>query len=516
MSAKIPDRQAVVIIHGMGEQQAMDTLRSFVDVVWSGDESQRPYRGGPQVWSKPDYVSDALELRRLTTNANTDEVCTDFFEFYWAHLLSGSKLSHVLSWVNLLLFRKRKDVPDPLFPAWIALWVLSALIGLLVIDLTLDEGSKFLGLSAFWTAIIGFILAVLNAKVIAPIIGDAARYLSAAPVNVKQRRAIRDEGATLLRKLIESGKYRRIVVVGHSLGSIIGYDILRDVWAEYNTRMDGQGPSEALDRLQALANTGPLDREAYRDAQRDYVDELRANGNPWCVTDFVTMGSPLAHANALMARDFDEFGMKVEQREFPTCPPINETINGAVRFTYDRTVGPIDNRVSTAVPHHGAVFAPVRWTNLYFPCRNIVEGDLIGGPVAPVLGEAIEDIAVRTSGQGGYFTHTHYWTVEPGGDRSNPGSHIMALRQALRLVEDRPENAGGVAAVEPERDEALPEKATAAKAAVVKTSATKSSAAKTPTVKKTPVRRTRAQAAGGVKKTATPRKRRSPKPPNQT
>ena len=442
MGASKPDKQAVVVIHGMGEQQAMETLRGLVDVVWTGDKSLRPYEGGPVLWSKPDYISDALELRRLTTNSNTDGVRTDFFEFYWAHLMSGTKLSHVLSWVKLFLFRKRQDVPDQLYLAWIALWVLSGLIGLLVIDLALPEGSRFLGLSPSWTVAIGFILALVNAKVVAPVIGDAARYLSAAPVNVQQRRAIRDEGAKLLRKLIDSGDYRRIVVVGHSLGSIIGYDILRDVWAEYNTCMEAPGSSEALDRLQALANAGPLDREAYQAAQRDYVDELRANGNPWCVTDFVTMGSPLAHGNALMARAFDEFATKVDQREFPICPPLSETIKGAVRFTYDRSVGAADKagkRVLMPVPHHAAVFAPVRWANLYFPCRNVVEGDLIGGPVAPVFGPGVEDIPVTTTNQGGYFTHTSYWTVEPGGDRYDPGDHILALRRALRIVEDRPE-----------------------------------------------------------------------------
>lgn len=516
--ADLPKKQAVVIIHGVGEQQAMDTLRGFVDVVWSGDESLRSYGDGPQLWSKPDYISDALELRRLTTNSNADDVRTDFFEFYWAHLLSGTKFSHVLSWMKLLLFRKREEVPKQLYLAWIVLWVLSGLIALLVIDLSLDEGSKFLGLTPFWTVLIGAVLAYLNAKVVGPIIGDAARYLSAAPVNVKQRRAIRDEGATLLRKLIDSGDYRRIVVVGHSLGTIIGYDILRDVWAEYNRKMTGHGPSEALDRLQALANAKPLDRDAYREAQRDYLDELRANGNPWCVSDFITMGCPLAHADALMARKSAEFASKVEQREFPTCPPLNETIDGADRFTYDSHVGPEGARVAMEMPHHGAVFAPVRWTNLYFPCRNIIEGDLIGGPVAPLFGDGVEDIAIRTSQQGGYFTHTLYWSMAPGATAEHPGSHIVALRKALRLVEDRPENSGAVVSAGPEaavaKAEPVPE---AAKPAVTAKPAA-AAAAPAPTRKvaaaKKPV--TRKKAPRTTRKAATPRKRSTAKKPPTT
>lgn len=453
MARSDPDKQAVVIIHGMGEQQAMDTLRGFAQVVWSDDDSLRPPGKASTAWNKPDQISDALELRRLTTVHNRDDVRTDFFEFYWAHLLTGTRISHVLAWVKLLLFRRRRDVPDRLYAAWILLWVLSGLVALLVIDLTLPEGSKFLGLSPAWTAVIGVILALLNAQLIAPVIGDAARYLSAAPENVAQRRAIRDEGATLLRKLIDSGEYRRIVIVGHSLGSIIGYDILRDVWADYNTRIDGRGPGDALDRLQALANARPLDRDAYRAAQRDYVEELKANGNPWCVTDFVTMGSPLAHGRALMARSFDEFDMKVREREYPVCPPLNEELAGVARFTYDRPIagraadgGGDGGPAQVAVPHHAAVFAPVRWTNLYFPCRNLVEGDFIAGPIAPVFGPGVEDVAVESDLQKGYFQHTLYWTPEDEPDA--PNEHVRALRRAVQLLEGRPRRADEVAARE--------------------------------------------------------------------
>ena len=58
-------------------------------------------------------------------------------------------------------------------------------------------------------------------------VGDAARYLSSSPSNIKMRQEIRSEGVQLLRKLHEQG-YGRIVVVGHSLGSVIAYDILKN------------------------------------------------------------------------------------------------------------------------------------------------------------------------------------------------------------------------------------------------------------------------------------------------
>ena len=64
---------AVVVIHGMGEQKPMQTLRSFVESAWQRDKDL--FRGltpkvdhSPwDVWSKPDHMSGSAELRRITT-----------------------------------------------------------------------------------------------------------------------------------------------------------------------------------------------------------------------------------------------------------------------------------------------------------------------------------------------------------------------------------------------------------------------------------------------------------------
>ena len=84
----IPERprQAVVIIHGIGEQRPMDTLWGFVSGVWSKRLAH----------SKPDRISPTLELRRLSVPSVSAEwrpgqpVSTDFYELYWAHLMSGT------------------------------------------------------------------------------------------------------------------------------------------------------------------------------------------------------------------------------------------------------------------------------------------------------------------------------------------------------------------------------------------------------------------------------------------
>ena len=171
-------------------------------------------------------------------------------------------------------------------------------------------------------------LLLLNLVVIG-FIGDAARYLSPNPKNIAMRRAIRADGIALLRKLHASGEYERIVVVGHSLGSVIAYDILKHYWQEvsstyHSPRPDEQPALAETERLGLALEEGNGNIEQFRAAQLALWKELRSLGNPWLVTDLVTLGSPLAHAAILLAHDDADLAEKQEQRELPTCPPFFE------------------------------------------------------------------------------------------------------------------------------------------------------------------------------------------------
>jgi hypothetical protein len=57
-------------------------------------------------------------------------------------------------------------------------------------------------------------------------------------------------------------------------------------------------------------------------------------------------------------------------------------------------------------------------------------GDVIGGPLAPVLGPAIIDVDLRKlRGQSWSFTHTKYWKT------GQELQHIKALRDAVNLLD---------------------------------------------------------------------------------
>jgi len=96
----------------------------------------------------------------------------------------------------------------------------------------------------------------------------------------------------------------------------------------------------------------------------------------------------------------------VAERNFPTCPPALLDNDGTLAFVHHAT--------GMKRLHHGGVFGLTRWTNLYFPITDLFWGDAIGGPVAPVFGAGIVDIAVSTRRPNAaeFFTHTAYWDVK--------------------------------------------------------------------------------------------------------
>ena len=411
-------KQAVLLIHGIGEQRPMDTLRGFIHAVWTTDKSVQHEHATAGIWSKPDTVSGNYELRRLTTSKNKHDVQTDFFEFYWAHLMEGTMVSHVVAWAKCILLRWPWKVPPALRGAWFVLVALAVVIGFFLIQTALPESWRVLELPKWLTGLLGAVVTLVAIPALKNIIGDAARYLDPAPGNIKRRQEIRVKGAKLLQALHEKG-YRRIIVVGHSLGSVIGYDILTHAWPRYNKTGDLEKDHPCMTALEEMVASGDYSTEDYQEKQSEVFAEMAQNGYEWRVTDFLTLGSPLAHASILLAADGDDLREKQRSREYPTCPPELEK----EKFSYPA------NRAHRK-PHHAAVFAPTRWTNLYFPSHGVIWGDLIGGPVGSLFGKGVRDVAVKTGLSGGMASHTLYWTPGKGGEAL---SHILALREALEL-----------------------------------------------------------------------------------
>ncbi len=512
-----PKRQAVVIVHGQGEQRPMGTLRDFIEVLWTRNPDVTPQRpetyiddeGDRAFWVVPDRKAGLYELQRVTTPADSNGRRTDFFELYYADLLNNTPFKNLWRWMRRLLWIDPADLPHQVRWPWSLFLLMTVAAAMLAVGVVLSiselvhtnwlaelvrpetrvwfygiagaaaalllpkltSALRFLERIPGWvigTVVVVSVAAIFRDEPVAlyldallvliyfavryllPYFGDAASYLSAQTETVQSRQDVRKRGLSLFRALHDDDSYDRVVVVAHSLGTVLAYDLVHILWGEVGPTKDNPPEDEAVAALQAVDDFAAArlevewseeDVAAYQELQWAAFSALRKQkGDPaaaprringWKISDFVALGSPLASAQFLIAEGADDFTLMKEQRVLPTAPPQ----------AYDRRMQALyDNReVGCRVSHHGAAFSAVRWHNIYDPFHPVLFflGDPIAGPVSgrERFGPGVADIPV-TIKHGGpvprLFTHNHYWT-ETSDDWREPAAHITTLRDAVNL-----------------------------------------------------------------------------------
>ena len=459
MAADGEPRQAVVVIHGIGEQKPMKTLRAFVDTLfdawlgatprpswWERVNGRRRHpeqEPPPRFFSKPDRLTDTLELRRLSSRPPNVPIQTDFYELYWAHLMQGTVWSHIVAWLRVLMFRVPIGAHVRVKLMWVASWGAFAAIAYLAFQNRLTFSTpEFLGYGA--AGVLAWVVIRALGGLGLSYVGDAARYLSPRPQNIDARKNIRNAVIQLLTKLHEESpiRYGRIIVVGHSLGSVIAYDALTHLWQQRHStiakprpfdqpkmetvRKAGTSLDEAAVNPTAASATVDCLLDKYRIAQRELLAEQQELGVNWRISDLVTLGSPLAHACFLLADDRLEWQDLLHQRVYPTSPPQLEDPRDENQLTKHFAFTDANN-FKLMILHHAALFACTRWTNLYFP------SDPIGGKVAGSknFGYGIKDVPLVPIGwltNWAPVSHTRYW------DRSETEA-VRALWEALDLAD---------------------------------------------------------------------------------
>ena len=328
-------RQAVVIVHGMGEQRPLDTLNEFI-----GAALDPGGHGKPEFYSRPDEVSDSYESRRylarpLTVNGQEMHAQTEFYEYHWAHLMQGNRLEDLWPTFRRVIFLMPWFVPAGLRVVWALFWALAIVLAVLFVRYTR------LGFDWSQLTITNLVGSVLGSGIVAILVSlaltylatritprwitssfvDVVRYLDTSPRSYAVRKEIRAGMISLLKGLHDSrirGKprYQRIVIVAHSLGTYIAYDAITFLWGQMNelhqkpmdlgedaTGPKGGIPPNGLDQIEvAAAQVGAAGAgvESYRLAQQAIWRGLREEGNPWLITDFISLGSPMYFADRLV------------------------------------------------------------------------------------------------------------------------------------------------------------------------------------------------------------------------
>jgi hypothetical protein len=550
-------RQAIVLVHGMGEQVPMDTVRDFADAVWGKDKTLHDTAADGadpgELFFVPDPNSGSRELRRVSTRKSRPrrdatgayQVRNDFFELYWADSTTDTTWRDFLLWYARLVFRSPRDVPPPVLFIWCLLWLMNIVfvlaaeiiaIWLLPVGI-LDSGTikptvwilagslavagagyvlRWLaprkqwigswmigggGFLALWCIVVllglplqqliraiadhhnvfwpGFV--VLASTVLLLIqgflirfFGDVGRYTLASPGNITARQKVRDRGLDLLKQLSSSGRYDRIILVAHSLGTMIAYDLVCLLWADYVSSLnknpalvpsaEGTPLAKAIGEVTTAAAAQPFDLAVYRKAQRVLfhvlrdADKKRVDGKSfqpdapilrWLISDLVTIACPLTHAEFLVARTAATLKGRFKRRELSRCPPLLQTQedNGVFRRSLTYRKGH-----SQRFAHDG-VFAVMRWTNIHDKPRHpmlFLQGDFIAGPVAPLFGLGIADIKATPTRAPGrlpprFFSHTIYWSTSQA-ESIDPPASVKVIRDAVNILDESDAEAGVVAA----------------------------------------------------------------------
>lgn len=431
------DRQAVVIIHGMGEQRPMDTLRDFVDGVKSQMEKVDPSEKKVKVRSKADSIGDIYETVRLSMESNyqAGRPITDFYEFYWAHNMRGTKIEHMWTWLKHVFLKPLKKVPQNLHKIW---WV--ARVGFVVACLLSIAVTFFIPIPSIFKpfiailggTLISFLIGLLTSVIKSTFLnslGDVARYLTPEPDNIKERSNIRQQGIAFLKKLHSiknATKPDRIIIVAHSLGSVVAYDLMRLLWAEYGfvyTIPPTNNKQEALEKVNQFSiNQNSInDYEAFADAQQSCWKECHKLGNPWLITDFITLGAALSALDYFIINKLSVEEL-IERRELPVCPPLPDDKDNKIYYRGYIGEKDAERRKGVNIPHNAALFSMTRWVNIYFT------SDYVGGKMGRIFGKGIKDVSIKHNSK--WFLpsgHTDYWTF-------NENNQALAeLVSALRL-----------------------------------------------------------------------------------
>ena len=266
-------RTAILVIHGIGEQEPFETLDSFaanfvkfVDYLPPLEHKMVSRRGAGGVEWQESFVS----IER------PNEAPLDVHEFYWAYMTEEQiSIQEVIRWVgktlkatekfykeNLDLQReyeqRRGKEPFPLrnvlrLLRWTA--VLSPFV-----KLAWALASPFSKLS-----VTNWFHSLLDkfGWVVTGYIGDIAVYTTTDEKSryFKIRQQILDESQALVEQILTDDSYDRVILAGHSLGSVIAYDTLNRI--NIKTNVAGRN-SVPISKLAGFVTFGsPLDKIAF-------------------------------------------------------------------------------------------------------------------------------------------------------------------------------------------------------------------------------------------------------------
>jgi hypothetical protein len=300
------ERVAYIVIHGMGQQVEYETLGQLGDLMVDEEQKLGTYSaptGVKVVRSKisSDPNDAPLSRAEFTVKRPRGLIDVHIYEGYWAPLTEG-KISFLETATFLLTAAWngiKSSVRGSAFKRWmfgefqdldIKKKTLPLLIALTIVLIVAffplglayyfwdkignkSHGWVILTGQPYWSGVLLALLAIycwLIYYVMVEYVGDVVIYVSSYKVNrfEKVRHQIQDAVFRVVRQIYSAKDdqarrlYDKVVIVGHSLGTVIAYDMLNAAisWdmAEQRNTMDVVGRTSAL-----ITFGSPLDKTAF-------------------------------------------------------------------------------------------------------------------------------------------------------------------------------------------------------------------------------------------------------------
>jgi hypothetical protein len=269
-------RTAFMVIHGIGEQMPFETLDSFSRGVVGELKSRKTefsieHRLVERKQSSGGWTESFVRLK-----AAGAEDLIDIHECYWAYLTEEkASLGDIWNWLALTALgtlrfyqenealhgkyeerrQRRKSWSLFKFPIYKLVFLAIALYPLIWLATRL--------LPRFLRTLLGRVVKPAATWIIVGYVGDVAIYTT---TDEKSKfSAIRNQilavSQSLLLDLLADKGYDRVILAGHSLGSVIAYDTLNRINLQANVDAD---TAALLPRLKGLVTFGsPLDKIAF-------------------------------------------------------------------------------------------------------------------------------------------------------------------------------------------------------------------------------------------------------------
>lgn len=266
-------RTAFMVIHGIGEQMPLETLDSYArgiiaELRSAGVRCSIEHRIAERGSGDDRWMESFVRL------SGEGGGSIDIHECYWAYLTEEkASLGDILNWLlrtatatvryyreNLELQAayegRRKDRRGFFsYPIW------GLLIAIMVFCPLLRLGGLFV--PKFVRTLLGKLGKPAATAILADYVGDVTVYTTTDEKSkfFPIRNRILSVSQSLLENLLSDPQYDRVIVAGHSLGSVIAYDTLNRLNIKANLHADTE---QGLKKLAGLVTFGsPLDKIAF-------------------------------------------------------------------------------------------------------------------------------------------------------------------------------------------------------------------------------------------------------------